>query len=278
MKKIVGIYIIKNNINNNFYIGSSKNIKNRWSVHKSKLKMNKHDNIHLQRSYNLYGKDSFSYSIIEETTIEDLLIKEQDYLNKYNNDDLCYNIGLKCVGGDNLTKHPNRQNIIDKIKKSLKNRFDKLSNDDKKLIYGKYGDDNPNYNKKWTDDMKNQASERTKKYYTYNVHPIKNKRLEDFYGIEKAKEMKKKISEHAKTKLLDKNPFYNKHHSEETKEILRKKRIGKYYGKQNIPFIIDDVEYETLSSASKKLGIHPTTISWRLKSKNKKFENYKYKD
>jgi hypothetical protein len=52
--------------------------------------------------------------------------------------------------------------------------------------------------------------------------------------------------------------------------------MGSYYGNQNIKFTIDGVEYFSLGEASKKLKIPITTILWRLKSKNKRFENYKY--
>ena len=72
------------------------------------------------------------------------------------------------------------------------------------------------------------------------------------------------------------NPFYNKHHTVETKNELSKERIVKYNVKQNIKFIIDNIDYFSLGNAHDKLGIPIPTILWRLKSKNKKFENYKY--
>lgn len=79
MKK--GIYIIKNNINNNIYIGSSKNIKNRFKEHKRLLKNNIHHNNKLQNSYNKYGLKYFIFSILEECDIENLLKREQHYID-----------------------------------------------------------------------------------------------------------------------------------------------------------------------------------------------------
>jgi group I intron endonuclease len=64
--KICGVYCIKNIINNNLYIGSSKNLKLRYFNHKTKLKNNKHENKHLQNAWNLYGEQNFKFYIIEE--------------------------------------------------------------------------------------------------------------------------------------------------------------------------------------------------------------------
>ena len=43
-----GIYIIRNLINNKVYVGKSKNVKQRKNAHFSALKLNKHNNQHLQ--------------------------------------------------------------------------------------------------------------------------------------------------------------------------------------------------------------------------------------
>lgn len=74
------------------------------------------------------------------------------------------------------------------------------------------------------------------------------------------------------------NPFFGKQHSDETKKKLSEKMEGKYNGEQNIPVVIDDIEYRSAGEASKILGIPMITIRWRVRSKNRKFENYKYKD
>lgn len=58
-----GIYQISNKINNKKYIGSSKSIEERWSLHKRKLNNNTHFNSHLQRSYNKNGKGAFGFKV-----------------------------------------------------------------------------------------------------------------------------------------------------------------------------------------------------------------------
>lgn len=92
MKHISGIYKITNVINNKIYIGSSNNVYKRKNEHFSSLKANTHCNKHLQRAYNIYGKDNFKFEIIETCKENDLLIIEQKYLDKYfDNGVTCYN-------------------------------------------------------------------------------------------------------------------------------------------------------------------------------------------
>jgi predicted GIY-YIG superfamily endonuclease len=52
--KSSGIYEIINKLNNKRYIGSAQEFKSRWKDHKSSLLNNKHQNKHLQHSFNKY--------------------------------------------------------------------------------------------------------------------------------------------------------------------------------------------------------------------------------
>lgn len=64
------------------YIGSSKNIEQRWYHHKCNLRKNKHNSKKLQRAWNKYGESAFTFKIIK--IVEDktkLLLEEQKYLN-----------------------------------------------------------------------------------------------------------------------------------------------------------------------------------------------------
>ena len=82
-----GIYIIKNIITDNFYIGSSNNIHKRILEHFNNLKRNKHPNKYLQNSYNKYKIENFSYEILElcndNVTKNELLNIEQSYISNY---------------------------------------------------------------------------------------------------------------------------------------------------------------------------------------------------
>ena len=82
----IGIYKIRNLINNKIYVGSTKNIKARWAKHKALLRHNKHQNTHLQNAWNKYGEGAFVFEVIEECRIENLISREQFFINSLNPD------------------------------------------------------------------------------------------------------------------------------------------------------------------------------------------------
>lgn len=78
---VSGIYKIESKTDSNkFYIGSSKDIIERWSNHLYHLEKNKHHSSILQNHYNEYGRNDLLFSIIEECNIECLIDKEREYL------------------------------------------------------------------------------------------------------------------------------------------------------------------------------------------------------
>lgn len=85
--KISGVYKITNNITGDFYIGSSKNIKQRWTSHRSPSTWKNWPGIKLYKAMAQYGRDNFTIEVIEETT--DLHNREQYYIEQlkpsYNN-------------------------------------------------------------------------------------------------------------------------------------------------------------------------------------------------
>ena len=87
MNKISGVYKIINTITGEFYIGSSKNVKDRWAHHKAPSTWKKHPNSRMYQDMQKYCVDKFKFEIIEETT--ELKQREQYWMNllkpKYNN-------------------------------------------------------------------------------------------------------------------------------------------------------------------------------------------------
>ena len=100
-----GIYKILNTKNNKFYIGSSKDIEDRWSHHRAKLRGNKHPNQHLQLSWNKYGESHFDMIIVEECSEPDLIKREQHYLDCLGctNKKVGYNMATKAGKGPDCT-------------------------------------------------------------------------------------------------------------------------------------------------------------------------------
>lgn len=79
-----GIYKITNTINDKCYIGSAVNIKNRWVQHIKHLNSDNHHSVYLQRAWNKDGKENFKFEILLICLKEELLIKEQSFLDWLN--------------------------------------------------------------------------------------------------------------------------------------------------------------------------------------------------
>ena len=61
-----GVYIIRNQINNKIYIGSSVvSFLKRILHHNAMLRNKKHKNSYLQSSYNKHGEENFIFEILE---------------------------------------------------------------------------------------------------------------------------------------------------------------------------------------------------------------------
>lgn len=76
-----GIYCIVNTDNQKKYVGSSKNIYQRLQKHRAYLRKNMHENKKLQNSWNKHGEDSFQYYILEFCPEEQLIEREQFYID-----------------------------------------------------------------------------------------------------------------------------------------------------------------------------------------------------
>lgn len=87
-----GVYIIKNNLNNKFYLGVSKDFKDRFRHHKSDLRLNKHHSILLQRAVNKYGIENFSFEILLRSPVEYLYKLEEWFLKEQKPS---YNVAVK---------------------------------------------------------------------------------------------------------------------------------------------------------------------------------------
>ncbi len=74
-----GIYIIKNNINDLIYIGSSVRLKDRIRKHKEALNRGNHSNKKLQNFYNKYGEESLYFELLEVVYDKKLLLEREQY-------------------------------------------------------------------------------------------------------------------------------------------------------------------------------------------------------
>lgn len=146
LKGKMGIYQIVNCINGKKYVGSSQDLYERGCAHFRALRGNYHRNCYLQNTYNKYGKEIFKFEVLEFIkTIEELLPKEQYYIELYNvcNKDKGYNLIVDATR--NILSEESKK----KISKSLKGRIFSLEHRKKisKNHANVKGKNNPMYGK-----------------------------------------------------------------------------------------------------------------------------------
>ena len=88
-EKISGIYKITNTVTNDFYIGSSKNVKRRWAAHKQPSRWKQYPNNPMYQDMKKFGLNNFVFQILAEVEVESLKEIEQQFIEKmhpaYNN-------------------------------------------------------------------------------------------------------------------------------------------------------------------------------------------------
>jgi group I intron endonuclease len=193
-----GIYCIENIVDGRKYFGSSMNIENRLKQHRGGLRKKHHINVFLQRAYDKYGENNFSFYVVEEMidpAQKELFVREQWYIDNNSG----YNIA-PAGGGDTISKHPDRERIIAERASRQREWIASLSTEERKDRWAKEGADNPN----WRGGS------------SFKICPICNLN---------------KISPAASTcgacrdTSGENNPFYGKKHADETIEQLRKQAI-----------------------------------------------------
>lgn len=96
---MMGIYKITNILNNKCYIGQSINIERRWEEH---LYRNTHCTF-LRYAIAKYGKDAFTFEVLEECSQNQLNEREQYWIKYYNSyGENGYNLTM---GGDGMIKY-----------------------------------------------------------------------------------------------------------------------------------------------------------------------------
>ena len=91
MNPTSGIYQIRNLTNGKRYIGQSSNVFKRWMDGKSALIRGNFNNIHLQRSWDKYGEENFSFEVLFWCNISMLTMFEQLSFNFLDTKYGCYN-------------------------------------------------------------------------------------------------------------------------------------------------------------------------------------------
>lgn len=180
------IYKITNKKTNKYYVGRTSELQKRFDRHLRELRGNKHHCIYLQRVWNKYGEQNFEFSIVEfGLSEEEAIKKEQDYLDNKRNE--IYNVSYASTGGDLLTNHPMKEQIIEKMTKSIRQRYENMTEEERKKIYGHQGKNNPMYGKKHSSEVIKKIKQKNEEYYQYHDGYRKDKTWEELFGEKKQK-------------------------------------------------------------------------------------------
>lgn len=178
-KNKCGIYLIRNLMNGKIYIGKSINIYSRMKTHIGKLNMRciKSENQHLINSWNKYGKDCFSYCVVEETTSDKLSERELYWINFYHSTDRDKGYNFRIDSSSGMIPDFETRN---KLSIAQKKRFEDKSERDKLSIVAK---------KFWTEnpEIKNQVSQKMrviKQKFVFIKMSIDGKDLEKYNTME----------------------------------------------------------------------------------------------
>lgn len=228
-----------------FYIGTTTDPKMRLISHRSELKRGIHGSHMFQKAWDESGSTEVYMEILfsgEQSIAQE---KEIELLRSNCSD---YNLKNTCISS---------AKGID---------YDRVDNPDlvrQRKSQAVSGEKNPMYGKNHTSETRDRIS----KMKLGIPSPRK--------GVPMSEEGRKNIAEAIRLNppAGEKNPFYGKHHSEETKEKLRSTRIGKLPANSNT-IVIGGISYPSQNQAAKALGVSPGLITHRLKNSDK-YPDYK---
>ena len=66
LKPKMGVFQIRNQVNDAVFIDSSIDVETKWNRHQAELKFGTHKNIALQADWNKYGASKFEFEVIQE--------------------------------------------------------------------------------------------------------------------------------------------------------------------------------------------------------------------
>lgn len=196
---MIGIYQITNLKSGKMYIGQSVDIDKRIHDHIYELSNNVHSNRYLQAAWNKYGKSNFVFSVLQETSEEELTAAEKYWVDYYGGYESDYLYNLREPG-------PKGKLSADALRK--------LSESQKKLR------EDPEFCKKLSEGAKRSWTEERRQAWSRQLtgRELSEKHIE---SLRAAAKRKQGIPRPAKVKQKISNTLKGHAVSDETREKLR---------------------------------------------------------
>jgi len=115
-----GIYTIENLITKKLYVGYTENFKERFCNHINTLNREVHGNEHLQKAWNKYGQENFSFEILVTCSLEFLESEEHYWCTILNVHNPKYGYNIKAT-------HPEKGKITDNDKLRISNKLKSMA-------------------------------------------------------------------------------------------------------------------------------------------------------
>lgn len=196
---MIGIYKITNLVNGKTYIGQSNNIERRFKEHQQKGESSR---IPVDIAIKKYGKDMFSYDIVEECKLEELNEKETYWIKKYHTKEDGYNCndgGSSQSSGENNGRSKLTEKDVILIRKAYNNHkkqsevYELFSD---KISFGHF--QNVWQGRIWSNVMPEVFTEKNKNYYIYKNSQGQNGKNSNLTDEEVIKIRKRYVKESAR--------------------------------------------------------------------------------
>lgn len=263
MIKDSGVYKLSDPETGMYYIGSTGNMQQRLAQHLSDFKKGRHHSFKDRKE--LGGQVDWQlemvYVVVDRAEAYAL---EEALLTQSKDDPKLLNRSLSAKGLRFRPDSPDNQKRIDLMTESLVRKYEAMSPEERKRIYGNVGEANGMYGRNHTDAVKEFIS-RVNRGNSYAK------------GAVRSAEQRARLSDMAKQRRGEANPFFGKQHTDETKRKLSENRKANPIKPPNMRSIkIGDSVFESLNEASRQTDISAPLLIHRLKSANAKYAGYQY--
>lgn len=238
-----------------YYVGSTCEPLKRWKRHRYEMCKGRHHNRGVTAILVAgYVAADWEFSVLSEHPDEvSGRSAEEVHLTKGRRDRLCLNIGRHATGGDNLSQHPDRSDIITRRQAAQVVAIAKMTVEEKSDRWGRHGKTNPMFGRARPDSVRAAVSAANKGH-------SRNK------GARRSEATKARLSKLASERTGARNHFFGKAHTEAAKAKQSAANKGRKPPNQR-PVSCGGTAYEGVTDAARAIGVSPALVIYRIKSK-----------